>query len=286
MLLHKAIGLYRMYMITMDRSEETVKGYTIELSLLNRYLSEKYNSPVYVEDITLHELEEYLLMLKLKGHAPSSRSRVVYIIRAFYSFCNKKDYINNNISLKLEAIPVPEKERIYLSEEEINKIVSTVQNPLIKLLLNTLYHTGMRISECLNLKVQDVDLVEGIITVRNTKGKKDRQIPIHEILLDELRNYIALWRKGKQNPYFFSLNNTFKISPDYVNRILHQTTSSLNMSKHVTCHILRHSFASSFVSKNVNIVSIQKLLGHRDLSTTSIYTHTNLNELKQVVNTI
>jgi Site-specific recombinase XerD len=273
-------------MITMDRSNETVKGYTIELNLLNRYLSEKYNSPVYVEDITLQDLEGYLLMLKLKGHAPSSRSRVVYIIRAFYSFCYKKDYISNNVSLKLEAIPVPEKERTYLSETEMNRIVTAVQSPLIKLLLNTLYHTGMRISECLNLKVQDVDLVEEVITVRNTKGKKDRQIPIHEDLLAEFRDYMAIWRKGNLNPFFFSLNNTFKVSPDYVNKILHQTTIALNMNKHVTCHILRHSFASSLVSKNVNIVSIQKLLGHRDLSTTSVYTHTNLNELKQVVNTI
>lgn len=286
MLLHKVIGLYRMYMITMDRSNETVKGYTIELNLLNKYLSEKYNSPVYIEDITLQELEEYLLVLKLKGHAPASRSRVVYIIRAFYSFCYKKDLINSNISLKLEAIPVPEKERTYLNESEINRIISAVQHPLMKLLLRTLYHTGMRISECINLELQDVDMAEGIITIRNTKGKKDRQIPIHEELLPDLRNYTDSWRKGKLNPYFFSLNNTFKISPDYVNKILHQVTNELNINKHVTCHILRHSFASSLVSKNVNIVSIQKLLGHRDLSTTSVYTHTNLNELKQVVNKI
>ena len=286
MLLIQLIEYYKKYMISIDKAPETIKGYTIELALLNRYLSEKYNGPTYLEDIHIKDLEEYLTFMKDKGYAPASRSRTIYIIRAFYNFCYKKEYIAKNIAVNLEAVPVPEKERVYLSQEEMKYLISGINSPIIKLVVNTLFFTGMRISECLNLLLTDVDLKEGIIKVRNTKNKQDRQIPIHEELVDSFDNYMKNWRDGASNPYFFCLNSFCRISPDHVNRVLHKTTRILNMDKHVTCHIIRHSFASCLVARNINIVNIQKLLGHKDLSTTSIYTHTNLDELKKAVNSI
>lgn len=286
MLLAQMVELYKKYMISIDKAPETVKGYVIELNLLNKYLSQKYNGLVYLEDIKIQDLEEYLDFLKGKGHAPATRSRAIYIIRAFYNFCYKKEYITQNIAVKLEAIPVPEKERVFLTTEEMKALIDGINSPIIKLIVNTLYLTGMRISECLNLLLNDVNLKEGIIIVRNTKNKHDRQIPIHRELMRLLTNYVENWRDGVLNPYFFCLNNTSRISPDHVNRVLNKTAQSLNMAKHVTCHIIRHSFASSLVARNINIVNIQKLLGHRDLSTTSIYTHTNLDELTKAVNAI
>ncbi len=286
MLLIQLIECFRKHMISIDKALETIKGYGIELNLLNRYLSEKYNGLIYVEDIAVQDLEEYLSYLKDKGYAPASRSRTIYIIRAFYNFCYKKEYISKNIAVNLEAVPVPEKERVYLSQEEMKSLIGGINSPIIKLIVNTLFFTGMRISECLNLLLKDVDLKEGIITVRNTKNKQDRQIPIHKDLAEAFSNYIKNWRNGAGNPYFFCLNSLCRISPDHVNKVLHKTTESLKMDKHVTCHIIRHSFASCLVARNINIVNIQKLLGHKDLSTTSIYTHTNLVELKKAVNTI
>lgn len=286
MLLSEAITYYKRHMITIDRAPETIKGYTIELNLFNKYICEKYNGPVYLEEITLNDLEEYMEVLKKKGNAPVSRNRVVYIIRSFYNFCYKKEYVSNNLGMKLEAISVPEKERVFLTADEMKELISAIKPPLIKLIITTLYYTGMRISECLNLLVDDVNFNDGIITVRNTKNKKDRQIPIHKDLIHLLRDYCTNWRRGKSNPYLFSYNNKRKVSPDHVNRVLHETTKKLKWNKHVTCHVIRHSFASNLVAKNVNIVNIQKLLGHSNLSTTSIYTHTNLNELKNAVNTI
>ena len=286
MLLIQLIECYKKYIISIDKAPETIKGYTIELNLLNRYLSEKYNGLIYLEDVNIQDLEEYLSFMKDKGYAPASRSRTIYIIRAFYNFCYKKEYIIKNIAVNLESVPVPEKERVYLSAEEMKYLISGIKSPIMKLVVNTLYFTGMRISECLNLLLKDVDLKEGIITVRNTKNKQDRQIPIHKELMDFFSNYIENWRDGASNPYFFCLNSTCRISPDHVNRVLHKTTQSLNMNKYVTCHIIRHSFASCLVARNINIVNIQKLLGHKDLSTTSIYTHTNIDELKKAVNAI
>jgi integrase/recombinase XerD len=286
MLFNNAIALFREHMSNVNRAEETIKGYTIELNLLSRFLYQKYNGPVYLEEITLQDLEDYMQSLKERGIAPVSRNRDVYIIRSFYNFCYRNDYITNNLGIKLEAVSVPEKERVYLTPDEIAELISAIEEPLVRLIVNTLYYTGMRISECLNLRLEDVNFKESVITVRNTKNKKDRQIPVHDELSPMLYDYCKNWRKGKRNPYLFSVNNARKVSPDRVNRVLHKATQELKWNKHVTCHIIRHSFASNLVAKNINIVNIQKLLGHSNLSTTSIYTHTNMAELKNAVNSI
>jgi len=286
MLFNEAVEYFRKHMININRAHETIKGYTIELNLLSKFLHRKYNGPVYLEEVTLQDLEDHMQALKEKGISPVSRNRDVYIIRSFYNFCYKKDYISNNLGIKLEAISAPEKERVYLTPDEIEELISAIKKPLIKLIISTLYYTGMRISECLNLLIEDINFKESIITVRNTKNKKDRQLPIHKDLMPMLEDYCMGWRKGRSNPYLFSINNARRVSPDHVNRVLHKTTRRLKWNKHVTCHIIRHSFASNLVAKNVNIVNIQKLLGHSNLSTTSIYTHTNLSELKNAVNSI
>ena len=286
MLLPKAIELFHRQMINTDRAPSTIKGYVIELKLLNRFLTGKYNGPVYLKEITLEDLESYLEMLKQKGTAPASRSRSIYIIRAFYNFCCKKSLAEKNISLNLEAVAVPEKERAFLTSEEMKTLISEVTSPLARLILNTLFCTGMRISECLNLSIKDVDLKRGIITVRHTKNKRDRQIPINKELLPLLKDYFHNWRRYDTNRYFFAYGENCKVSADYMNRVLHEATTTLGWDKKVTCHIIRHSFASNLVLQNINIVSIQKLLGHSNLSTTSIYTHTNMEELLNAVNKI
>jgi len=286
MLFTESVNHFKKYMINNERSKETIKGYSIELRLLSNFLSEKYNGPVYLEEVTLPDLEDYLQKLKEKGNAPASRNRSLYIIRSFFNFCYKKGYSSENLGLKLEAVPEPEKERIYLTADEMNELISSVQPLLVKTILSTLYYTGMRISECVNLTIEDVSFKEKIINVRKSKNNKDRQIPIHDKLLPILHDYYFNKRKQTICPYFFVSRNNNRVSPDYINRILHETTQRLGWSKKITCHIIRHSFASNLVAKNVNIVNIQKLLGHSNLSTTSVYTHTNISELIKAVNTI
>lgn len=285
-LLKKAADQFKNYMDNSDRAEETIKGYTIELNQLNTFLAKKYNGPVYVDEIAVHDLEDYMHMLKAKGNAPSSRSRSIYILRAFFNFCVKKEYISKNIGMLMEPIPVPEKERTFLSAEEMNILLSAVKPSIAKLILSTLFYTGMRISECLNLLLKDVDLKNRVIFVRNTKNKKDRQIPIHKDLLPLLKDYLDHWRTGKTSLFFFTSRNQNRVSPDYINRVLCETTRTLHWEKKITCHIIRHSFASNLVARNVNIVNIQKLLGHSDLSTTSIYTHANMTELVNAIDSI
>ncbi len=285
-LLPKASELFKKHMKNSDRSEETIKGYITELNQFNSFLTKKYNGPVYIDEVSAQDLEDYIQMLKEKGNAPASRSRSVYILRALFSFCHKRELILKNIGTMLETIPVPEKERVFLTEEEMNILLSAVKAPIAKIILFTLFYTGLRISECVNLLQKDVDLKNRIISVKNTKNKKDRQIPIHKDLLPMLEEYLSCRRAGGIQLFFFTSRNKNRVSPDYINRVLCETTRRLHWDKKVTCHTIRHSFASNLVAKNVNIVNIQKLLGHSDLSTTSIYTHTNMDELANAINSI
>ncbi len=285
-LLMKAAGLFEKHMKCSDKSGETIKGYMTELNQFNVFLTKKYNGPVYIEEVAVQDLEDYLHMLREKGNAPSSRSRSIYILRAYMNFCCKRELVSKNIGKMIEPIPVPEKERIFLTPEDMEILLSSVDSPIARLILSTLFYTGLRISECLNLQIRDVDLKSGIISVKNTKNKKDRQIPIHRDLNPMLGDYLKNWRTGGSGPFFFTSRNKSRVSPDYVNRILTETTRRLQWDKKVTCHIIRHSFASNLVAKNVNIVNIQKLLGHSDLATTSIYTHASMEELANAINAI
>ena len=286
MLFQQVIERYIHYLITLDRSNETIRSYRVELNCLNRFIEERHNGPVYLEDIQLEDFEEYLYHLKMKGDAPATRRRMVYIIKAFYNFCIKKDILEKNLSTKLDAIPITQKEREYLTHEEFYTLIDGIEHRLVRLIVITLFYTGLRIRECLNLTLNDIDFDKHILLIRNTKSKKDRRVPIHDNLIPLLQDYIHHWRDVDNSIYLFATTKTGRVSPGYVNYILHQTTEKLRWNKIITCHILRHSFASNLVKKKIDLVKIQKLLGHSSLKVTGIYTHVDTSDLCQAVNVL
>lgn len=286
MLLQRAVEQYRDYLCNVDRARTTIKGYTSELHRFSGYIGMKYNGPVYMEEIVFNDLEDYLISLKQSRLSPDSRNRSIYILRSFYSFCTKKKYCSSNMAEQLELLKATQKERLFITQEDVNKLASQIEQPIIRLIVLTLYYTGMRVSECVNLQFNDVNLDNSVILIKNTKTKVDRTIPVHHDLKPLLEDYAGNWRRGRFCPCFFTSNSTSRVSPDHINRVLGDACRKLGWDKKVTCHILRHSFASSLVARNINIVNIQKLLGHKSLSTTSVYTHANLADLHDAVNSI
>lgn len=286
MLLSIAILKFKEYLSTVERSPETIRSYLIELKGLVSFLEAKYNGPVYLAEVTLQDIEGFLYYLKKRGNAAVSRNRMVYIMRSFYLFAYKKGLVDRNISLDLERIAVQQKERLYLSDEEVKILINAIEHPLVKLVVTVLFYTGLRINECLNLTLDDVNLNEGFILIRNTKSRKDRKIPLHKNILSQLKNYLDNQRGGGKGSRFFATARSGRLSPGYVNLVLRRATERLGWKKKVTCHILRHSFASNLVKKDVSLVKIQKLLGHSNLKVTSVYTHSNMDDLTEAVNTL
>lgn len=285
MLLKEGRKRFLEYLKSIDRSSETIRGYEMDLEFFDRYLAQKYNCFIYLEDVTSTDIEDYLLWLKeKKNYAPASRSRHLNTLRSFFSWASRKELVERNITLNVEAIKLRKKERTYLSEEEVEELVEVIAHPMISIVVRTLYFTGLRISECLNLTLDTVDLEKRIIRVIAGKGNKDRNIPIAGRLLPILKDYLKTIRPETSSPLFFATGKTGKLSAVYVNAELAAAVERLGWSKKVTAHILRHSFASQLVQKDVNLVQIQKLLGHSSLAVTSIYTHANMGQLQDAVN--
>ncbi|MFP3389005.1 tyrosine-type recombinase/integrase [Brevibacillus sp. SIMBA_040] len=287
MLLLNTVQIFLQYLSSIDRSDETLTGYRKDLICFTRFLENKYNCEPYVDEITSNDIQDYLTYLKdERKYAPSSRVRNLHTLRSFFSYAYNKEIVVRNVAISIEKIKVQQKERTYLSEEEVKLLVQTIDHDLIRLVVIVLYMTGLRISECLNLTIDDVDLEKKVIHVVAGKGNKDRLIPISQRLLPVLKDYIQHKRPNTGSVLFFCTKKSGMLSPVYVNRGISEAVNKLGWKKKVTAHILRHSFASQLVKNDVNLVQIQKLLGHSSLKVTSIYTHTDLDQLTEAINTL
>ncbi|MCM3625119.1 tyrosine-type recombinase/integrase [Brevibacillus borstelensis] len=268
-----------------ERSQQTISGYGQDLRKFNHFLTQQYNCQPYLDEIMAVDIENYLVWLKeVRNNAPASRSRNFHTLRSFFAYAYRKEWVQRDVSLSVEGVKVPQTERTHLSEVEIKQLLKAIDHPLIRLIVETMYRTGLRISECLNLTLDTVDLDNKVIKVVAGKGNKDRLVPISLTLLPMLQRYVTQERVYTASPLFFATKKTGKVSPVYVNHHLSKATKALGWKKHVTAHILRHSFASQLVKKDVNLVQIQKLLGHSSLKVTSVYTHSNIEQLTEAVN--
>jgi site-specific recombinase XerD len=284
MLLTEAIRQFAAYQAGIDRSHKTIAAYSNDLQHFARYLARTYNCPAYVTDVTVEDLEQYLRELKIdKQYAASSRKRKLSSLRALFAYGHRKKLCPVNPAVHIEPIRNETKERIHLTEHEVRQLIGAVDHGLIRLVIETLYYTGMRISECVRLTLTDIDLSKNVLKVLSKGGKKVRHIPIHPKLKELLAHYMEHGRPYSRTEYFFCTPRTGRLSACYVNRCIGKAVQQLGWTQSVSAHTLRHSFASSLVRKNVNIVQIQKLLGHDNLSTTSVYTHARMEDLESAV---
>lgn len=283
-----ALVLLLQHMRTSDRSEKTIYGYQKDLEAFLRFYQAKYNGECYVEDVQAHDIEAFIQMLKAKGLKPSSRNRVVSAHKAFSKFLVRRGIVQLNVAEQVEIVRTHRKERTYLTEEEVSLLIQNMENPLLRLVTQTLFNTGLRISECLNLRMRHVDFQNNVIRVIAGKGRKDRLIPINQKIRPLLEGYRRERRfSAEPDDRFFATESTGKLCPSYYNNYLRKVTEGkLGWSKRVTAHTLRHSFASALVQKDVNLVRIQKLLGHSSLATTSVYTHASIQDLNEAINVL
>ncbi|NMM65105.1 tyrosine-type recombinase/integrase [Clostridium sp. P21] len=286
MLLNDAINKFTYHLTITNKSKETIKSYTSDLTAFEHFLEWKYNCAVYLSDVTMVDIDDYLYELKKKKLSSASRSRQIYTFRSFWSYLYKNKFCEWNIAMSIEPIKIQRTERTFLSSEEAHALINAIEHPLIKTVVQTLFYTGLRISECLNLKVKDVDIENKVIHIINGKGSKNRDIPINVNLLSILKNYVETYKCSIKSNYFFATEKSGSLSAPYVNRVLNDTAHTLGWKKHVSAHILRHSFASNLIKNGVNLVYVQKLLGHSNLKVTSIYTHANMDDLNKCINVL
>jgi len=166
------------------------------------------------------------------------------------------------------------------SREEVARLFDSVAEPRYRLLLQTAYAAGLRVSEVVGLHLGDIDSQRMILHIRAAKGGKDRLVPLSALLLQRLRDY---WRRYRPQRWLFpGQMPDSHLSIGQVQRICHQAVRAAGITKKASMHTLRHSFATHLLESGTDLATLQKLLGHNQLSTTLRYTHIQEPHLQQV----
>src|SRR5690606_1634570 len=205
--------------------------------------------------------------------SPASQNRYFSSIRSLFNYATKKELIEKNVAQYVENVQYQRKEREYLSKEELFLLFDVIEQPVVKVAIITMARTGIRVGELTALLPEQVDLKKQQIKVVG-KGNKERTIPISDELLSILNDYKENIRYENAT-HFFATKKSGSLSSVYINYCLNAASRKIGLKKKITAHILRHSFATILVHNNVNLVELQRLLGHNSIRTTSIYLHTN-----------
>jgi site-specific recombinase XerD len=252
-------------------SSRTEKTYLHHLNLFLDYVSSSKTT-----DINEKVLFDYFDHLKLtKNFSYSSMKQAVASVRFLFLDVLKKE-IHFDFYIKMKK---PDTLPNILSVEEIKKIINSTANIKHRAIISTIYSCGLRISEAINLKVQDVDSSLMTIKIVNAKGKSDRIVMLSEKLLVSLREY---FKEYKPKVYLFEGQDGGKYSARSIQQIFNNACRKARIKKKVSVHTLRHSFASHLLDNGTDIRFIQELLGHKHLSTTQIYTHINPVSVKKI----
>jgi integrase/recombinase XerD len=185
----------------------------------------------------------------------------------------------------VEEVPYPKQPRrlpIVLSQEEAVALINSAKNLYHRAMLTTLYSTGMRRAELCKLKVEDIDSKRMILHIRQGKGGKDRDVPLSPVLLETLREY---WRWMRPRTYLFpGTVNGRRADKPITSKVIWEAcveaARNAGISKRVSPHLLRHSFATHLMENGADLPTVQMLLGHTDLKPTSIYLHLSERHLK------
>ena len=269
-------------------SKNSIEAYITDLQKLLVFLRENSLS---VQRVTLHDLEDFLAGLYDKKIAARSVARIISGIKSFFGFLMLDHYIEDNPTELLEAPNIGLKLPIVLSIEEIDSIlsvidVSTPEGTRNYAIIETLYSCGLRVSELTNLKFSDLYFDEGFIRVEG-KGSKQRLVPISEIAIQKIKNYLPYRKqlniqKGFDDIVFLSSRGT-AISRITVFHYIQKYADEAGIQKKISPHVFRHSFATHLLERGANIRVIQEMLGHEKITTTEIYTHIDRNFLRQEI---
>ena len=264
-------------------SEETAKNYRYDLNKFTSFLEE--NGVKSLKEVEQSTVLKYLK--SINDMNPKSVSRNITSINNLFIFLLKENKIKNN---PCEFIDRPKLQKSLpdtLSFEEVSNLLDI---PLLtkydyrnKAMLEILYGSGLRISELISLTLRDVDMENDIIRCIG-KGNKERIVPINDYekyYLKEYLEYRSLFLINGDNDYLFLNNHGKKMTRQGFLKNLKKILVEKNISKNVTPHTLRHSFASHMLSGGADLRSIQMLLGHSDISTTKIYTHISNEKVKK-----
>lgn len=241
-------------------SNATVRSYTETLILISKHYKQ---SP---DLLSTQQIRDYLSLLVEKNRSQSYVNQFISALKILNEQVLRKEW---------DAIAVPRMKRplklpVVLSQQEVIAIFDATRNIRHKTILMITYSAGLRMSETINLRVEDIDSGRMQLRIRQAKGAKDRYGILSQVVLEQLRFYFKTY---KPKDWLFASQQSEKISDKMVQHIFKAAIKKAGIIKKVSLHSLRHSFATHMMEKGVSLPIIQQLLGHKSLKTTSIYLH-------------
>lgn len=266
------IERFTQWMRSRRYSENTIKTYIDALKSFLVFHREKLIIDITNEDVVIYN-NEYILKNKFSG---SYQNQIVNAIKLFFK-------IVKDSKIEIEKIHRPKREKVLpnvLSKEEVKAILEAHGNIKHKAMLSLIYSCGLRRSELLHLKFSDIDSKRGIVIIRQGKGKKDRIAPLSLKILSLLRQYYTTY---KPRVWLFEGQDAGEqYSEKSLQSVLKQALYKTGITKPVTLHWLRHSYATHLLESGTDLRYIQELLGHSSSKTTEIYTHVSTKSLQQI----
>lgn len=270
-------------------SLHTLKAYESDISQFEHFLHAQFPEQNLITLSSIH-IRTWLVFLKEEGNSNKSINRKSASLKSLYKFALKKGLIKTNPTDAIRAPKIRKKLPVFISADSLNQLFdnSFFSEDFIgrrdKIVIELLYGTGMRLSELINLKNDDINYHQRLIKVRG-KGNKDRVIPLHKELVNSIKSYTDLRKKmvrENADNYLILRDDGQKTYPVLIYRIVKKYLDLVTTVEKKSPHVLRHTFATHLLNKGADLNAIKDLLGHENLAATQVYTHNSLEQLKSI----
>ena len=272
-------------------SQHTVTAYLNDIGFFESFLSAGYDDNGLVS-VNYSQIRSWIVSLSDDGISNASINRKISSLKSFYKFLLKTRQIESSPLLKHKALKSSKKIQIPFSEKELDLVLSQLhykegfEGIRDKLIVDLFYTTGIRRTELINLKTQNIDLSNNTLKVLG-KRNKERIIPILPIIAEQIKRYLsekAQIQNVEERECFFIMLKGVKLNDSFVYRLINYYFSNVSEKVKKSPHILRHTFATHLLNNGADINSVKELLGHSSLASTQVYTHNSLAELQKVYN--
>lgn len=270
-------------------SVHTLESYTRDIDQFFLYAADIFQILDHTSVKHTH-IRSWIVSLMKSGLKPRSINRKLSALRSLFKFYQRRGLVNNPMK-KVLAPKVGKRLPVFIQEEDITSILDPANftedyaGQRDRLILELFYHTGIRRSELIGLKTENIDWGQQQFKVLG-KGQKERIIPFHKSLGNLLKEYqeLRLESWGSTNVYFFLTDKGKQLYPKFVYNLVNRFLKPYNTIEQKSPHVLRHSFATHLSNNGADLNAIKELLGHSSLAATQVYTHNSIEQLQKVYN--
>ena len=262
----------------------TIEDYRLDFLNYEKCFPEIKN----VEDISIDDLSNFVIFLSLNGLKTTSIRRKLSTIKSFYSFLEEENLVSNIVDKDVSVQKIAKNLPKFLTKNEIQKLLNATkkgdeEDAFAYAVLNLLFSSGIRVSELVNLKLKNFKIEEKLLMVTG-KGIKDRYVTLRDEAIFAINDYLKKVRNLIPRPLIdkeilFLNKNGRKYNRNSIYYLVRKYASIANIQKEISPHVLRHTFATVLINNGASVRHVQEMLGHKNVSTTEIYTHIDTNRI-------